>query len=67
MQVEQSDIQTLKEAHRRSADRVRALLEELEVAELEFVRLTEKVRMMVEPALERRSSPGMPTATSSGR
>ncbi len=38
----------LKEAHRRSADRVRSLLEELEAAEKEFAKLTEQVRALNE-------------------
>lgn len=48
MQVEQSDVNALKEAHRQSAARVRTLLEELELAEKEFARLTDKVRKLNE-------------------
>lgn len=39
----------LKDAHRRSADRIRELLEELESAEKEFNRLTEKIRALEPP------------------
>ena len=36
----------LKEAHRRSAERVQRLLEELEIAEREFAGLTEKMKAL---------------------
>ena len=40
------EIRELKEAHRKSAERVRTLLEELEAAEKEFAILTDKVRAL---------------------
>ena len=52
MPTQESDARELKEAHRRSAERVRILLEELEMAEKEFARLTEKVRALQPPPKE---------------
>ena len=46
MSNREPEIPDLKEAHRRSAQRVRELLEELEAAEKEFARLTDKVRAL---------------------
>ena len=48
----------LKEAHRRSAARIRELLEELETAEEEFNRLTERIKAL-EP-LRPKESPAVP-------
>ncbi len=46
MQKPEPDIREIKEAHRRSADKVRELLEQLEEAEREFAHLTERIRAL---------------------
>lgn len=48
MSNREPEVRELKEAHRISAERVRTLLEELEVAEKEFARLTDRVRALNE-------------------
>ena len=42
------EIRDLKEAHRKSAEKVRTLLAELEAAEREFARLTDRVKALTE-------------------
>ena len=44
MQVVEQNVDALKEAHRRSAEKVQSLLEQLEAAEREFARLTDRLR-----------------------
>ena len=46
MPNQESDVRELREAHRKSAEKVRTLLEELEAAEKEFAHLTDKVRAL---------------------
>ncbi len=48
MSNREPEIRDLKEAHRKSAERVRTLLEELEAAEKEFAILTDRVRALNE-------------------
>jgi hypothetical protein len=61
METTEPDIHELKEARRKSAARVRSLLEELEAAEREFEALTQKVKIVSE-ALPLRNAP-TPVAT----